>query len=107
MSNHESLRLLAANYRERAAETVNIEQRSRHLAFAEHCDRLATAMAPRPKRMATRLAGALLRRAARLAKIAQLAAHSERRRHPMSTDPGRASKPAINGIAHLEAPRRG
>jgi hypothetical protein len=70
LSNHERLRLLAANYRERAAETVNIEQRSRHLAFAEHCDRLAAAKAPRPKGMATRLAEALLRRATRFVQTA-------------------------------------
>jgi hypothetical protein len=70
LSDHDRLRRLAANYRERAAGIVNMEQRFRHLAFAEHCDRLAAAMAPRPKGMATRLAEALLGRAARLARTA-------------------------------------
>jgi hypothetical protein len=70
MSDHESLRRLAANYRERSAVTINIIQRSRHLALAEHCEQLAAAMAPRPKRMATRLASALLRYASRLVQSA-------------------------------------
>jgi hypothetical protein len=70
LSDHDSLRKLAANYRERAAATVDIVQRSRHLALAEHCDRLAAAMAPRPKGIATRLAEALLRHATRSAQTA-------------------------------------
>jgi hypothetical protein len=70
MSDHYSLRRLGANYRERAALTVNIEQRSRHLALAEHCERLAAVMAPRPKGTASRLASALLRYAAKLVQTA-------------------------------------
>jgi hypothetical protein len=70
VSDYDSIRRLAAKYRERAAATIDIAQRSRHLAFAEHCEWLAPAMMPRPKGMATRLVGGLLRSAMRLAQTA-------------------------------------
>jgi hypothetical protein len=70
LSDHDGLRKLVATYRERAAVSENSEQRSRHLALAEHCERLAAATVPRPKGMATRLAETLFRHAARLTQAA-------------------------------------
>jgi hypothetical protein len=68
VSDYDCIRRLASTYRAKAAVTADNVLRMRHLALADHCERLAQAMAPRPKRMAARLAGRLLRSAVRLAQ---------------------------------------
>jgi hypothetical protein len=65
--NPQTLRDMAADYRSRAETATNVEQRARHVSFADHCEQLAMAMALRPRGLATRCADAL-RRCARAAK---------------------------------------
>jgi hypothetical protein len=65
--NPQTLRDMAADYRSRAETATNVEQRARHISFADHCEQLAMATALRPKGLATRCAD-VLRRWARAAK---------------------------------------